>query len=162
MVSEASVRKHIAETDAAARVIESLAGDVKDIVVAMLQAATSNPLIGITSSIIITDLLVSKKIITPVGAALIYVAIGLIETAQVADMAEQITAGSVSFLDLVSVNHNPKPFDTLTPTATSVTYLSPATPPPPTDRALTDGTDGPLAQAALALDAGLPRKSPPA
>lgn len=63
---------------------EFLTKDVKDVVIELIRASMSNPLMGIFVSIAATDILVKLKVLTPQTAAGLYVAIGAIEGAEVA------------------------------------------------------------------------------
>lgn len=88
----------------------------KDVIVELVRAANSNPLLGIFISIVATDILARSKIIDPSTAAGLYVAIGAIEGASV--------AGTIisDFTDVFKLFSKSPTQDLVRPSATTIVY----------------------------------------
>jgi len=102
------------------RLIVGAAGFAVDKIVevlkAMIQAANSNPLMGMIAAVIMADILTRLKIIDPGTAAGIWAIVGTVEGASI--------AGTVisDFTDIFKIFSKSPTQDLLKPTATTIVY----------------------------------------
>jgi len=109
------VRKRIKD-EKFADTLALLSTDVKDVVVELIRASNSNPLIGILVSIVSVDILSRAHIIDSATAAGLYVAIGAIEGASV--------AGTIisDFTDVFKIFSKSPTQDLVRPSASTIVY----------------------------------------
>ena len=99
------------------RVLGALGEKTLDILDSAIQASVSNPLMGITSAIIIADILYRAKVIDLTAVTMIYVSAGVLEGTAVANTI--ITDVSDFFHLFQAQGQAPDP---ITPTATTIVF----------------------------------------
>jgi hypothetical protein len=124
-VSVARIQAEADKFKAELGLVKDLTGEARDVLVQMLKAATSNPVIGIIGAVIIVDLLHQAKILSPVGYTFCMITLGIVEASYAATVLSQITAGTYDFTSILGGVDVSRPSPNLTefsPTATTVVF----------------------------------------
>jgi hypothetical protein len=96
---------------------------IKEILVELIRAANSNPLIGVLLAIAITDILVTLRILTPTAATAIYAVIAAVVGVDLASDLISSLAGLVPpIVPFTSKGATSAPSSLIEPSATTIVY----------------------------------------